>query len=164
MKRCGICMEERSPLWVHRSKSTETLCRLLITMVEETFGIRRSWDLLHPCQYVFLFAKPPWQPLDHIHLLHQKFGIHCQTIFRLFQLFLLLEDVSNTIFCWGAYPDSRTPGGIAPSERITLRDTTPPTAIHHLEISCRPAKRVPSERLRLAKVINPHIGYIWAHG
>ena len=25
MKRCGICMEERSPLWVRRSKSEETL-------------------------------------------------------------------------------------------------------------------------------------------
>ena len=43
MKRCGICMEERSPLWVRRSKSEETLCRLLITMVEETFDIRWSW-------------------------------------------------------------------------------------------------------------------------
>ena len=43
MKRCGICMEERSPLWVRRSKSEETLCRLLITMVEETFDISRSW-------------------------------------------------------------------------------------------------------------------------
>ena len=43
MKRCGICMEERSPLWVRRSKSEETLCSLLITMVEETFDIRRSW-------------------------------------------------------------------------------------------------------------------------
>ena len=32
-----------------------------------------------------------------------------------------------------AYPDSRTPGGIIPSERITLRDTTPPTAIAPLE-------------------------------
>ena len=42
MKQCGICMEERSPLWVRRSKSEETLCRLLITMVEETFDIRRS--------------------------------------------------------------------------------------------------------------------------
>ena len=28
-----------------------------------------------------------------------------------------------------AYPDSRIPGSITPSERITLRDTTPPTAI-----------------------------------
>ena len=43
MKRCGICLEERSPLWVRRSKSEETFCRLLITMVEETFDIRRSW-------------------------------------------------------------------------------------------------------------------------
>ena len=43
MKRCGICMEERNPLWVRRSKSEETLCRLLITMVEETFDISRSW-------------------------------------------------------------------------------------------------------------------------
>ena len=45
MKRCWICMEERSPLWVRRSKSEETLHarRLLITMVEETFDIRRSW-------------------------------------------------------------------------------------------------------------------------
>ena len=43
MKRCGMCMEERSPLWVRRSKSEETLCRLLITMVEETFDISRSW-------------------------------------------------------------------------------------------------------------------------
>ena len=43
MKRCGICMEERGPLWGRRSKSEETLCRLLITMMEETFDIRRSW-------------------------------------------------------------------------------------------------------------------------
>ena len=39
---CIRC-DERSPLWVRRSKSEETLCRLLITMVEETFDIRRSW-------------------------------------------------------------------------------------------------------------------------
>ena len=42
MKRCGICMEERSSLRVRRSKSEETLCRLLITIVEETLDIRRS--------------------------------------------------------------------------------------------------------------------------
>ena len=46
-----------------------------------------------------------------------------------------------------AYPDSWTSGGITPSERITLRVTTPPTAITPLEISCRPAKRVASECL-----------------
>ena len=32
-------------------------------------------------------------------------------------------------FFLSAYPDSRTFGGIKPSERITLRDTTPPAAI-----------------------------------
>ena len=43
MKRYGICMEERS---VHCKcvglKYKETLCRLLITMAEETFDIRKS--------------------------------------------------------------------------------------------------------------------------
>ena len=32
-----------------------------------------------------------------------------------------------------AYPDSRTSGGITPSERITIRDTTPPAAIVLIE-------------------------------
>ena len=32
-------------------------------------------------------------------------------------------------FFLSAYPDSRTSGGITPSERITLRDTTPPATI-----------------------------------
>ena len=42
MKRCGICMEERRVYCiVSRSKSEERLCSLLITMVEETFDIRR---------------------------------------------------------------------------------------------------------------------------
>ena len=36
-------------------------------------------------------------------------------------------------FFLSAYPDSRTSGGITPSERITLRDTTPPAAIAPLE-------------------------------
>ena len=52
-----------------------------------------------------------------------------------------------------AHPGSRTPGGITPSERITLPDTTPPAAIGPLENTMSPAKRVPSECLRLAKVI-----------
>ena len=42
MKRCWICMDKRSPIVsAYRSKSEEKLCRLLITMVEETFDIRR---------------------------------------------------------------------------------------------------------------------------
>ena len=36
-------------------------------------------------------------------------------------------------FFLSAYPDSRTSGGITPSERIMLRDTTPPAAIVLLE-------------------------------
>ena len=36
-------------------------------------------------------------------------------------------------FFLSAYPDSRTSGGITPSERITLRDTTPPAAIVLIE-------------------------------
>ena len=51
-----------------------------------------------------------------------------------------------------AYPDSRSLG-FMPPELITLRDTTPATATAPLEISCRPAKCVPPECLRLAKVI-----------
>ena len=52
----------------------------------------------HPCQYVFLCAKPPWQPLDRFRRSHQKFGMHCRVIFRPSQLFLLSEELSNTIF------------------------------------------------------------------
>ena len=36
-------------------------------------------------------------------------------------------------FFLSAYPDSRSSGGITPSERITLRDTTPPAAIVLIE-------------------------------
>ena len=36
-------------------------------------------------------------------------------------------------FFLSAYPDSRTTGGITPSECITLRDTTPPAAIVLIE-------------------------------
>ena len=52
----------------------------------------------HPCQYVFLCAKPPWQPLDRFRRSHQKFGMHYRVIFRPSQLFLLSEELSNTIF------------------------------------------------------------------
>ena len=61
MKRCGICMEERSPLWVRRSKSKETLCRLLITMVEETFDIRDSLKLsCCSCFYTIIYFFKPF--------------------------------------------------------------------------------------------------------
>ena len=58
-------------------------------------------------------------------------------------------------FVLRAHTGSRTPGGNSPSGRITLPDTTLPAAIAPLENTMSPAKRVPSECLRLAKVIKP---------
>ena len=70
---------------------------------------------LQPCQYVFPYAKPLWLlPLDHFRPSHQKFEIHCQVIIPTLPAFFVQ-----------AYPDSRTPDGTKPSERITLRDITP---------------------------------------
>ena len=50
------------------------------------------------CQYVFPHVKPPWQTLNRFHLLLQTSGMHCQVIFRPFQLFLLLEELSNITY------------------------------------------------------------------
>ena len=49
-------------------------------------------------QCVFPHVKPPWQTLNRFHLLLQTSGMHCQVIFRPFQLFLLLEELSNIIY------------------------------------------------------------------
>ena len=49
-------------------------------------------------QYAFLHVKPPWQPPNHFHLLLQIFGMHCQIICLPFQLFLLLEELSNITY------------------------------------------------------------------
>ena len=66
---------------------------------------------------------PSWQPLlCHFRVSHQTFGIHCQAIFRLFQLFLLFEEVSNTIFYCVLILTIGHHGSITPSERITLCD------------------------------------------
>ena len=54
-----------------------------------------------------------------------------------------------------AYPDSNAKSGkIKPAQCITLRDTAPTTATAPPEISCRPSKGVPPERLRLVEVNN----------
>ena len=54
--------------------------------------------LTHLCQYVFPHVKPPWQPPNRFNLLLQLSGMHCQIICRPFQLFLLLEELSNIIY------------------------------------------------------------------
>ena len=48
---------------------------------------------------VFPHVKPPWQSLNHFNLLLQTFGMHNQIIFRPFQLFFLLEELSNIYSC-----------------------------------------------------------------
>ena len=89
--------------------------------------------LLLPCQYVFSHIKPPWQLQNHFHLLLQTSGMHYQIIFHLFQLFLLLEELSNIIFILLAYPDSSAKSGkIKSAQCITLCDTAPTIAIAQL--------------------------------
>ena len=81
---------------------------------------------------VFPHVKPPWQVLNHLPPWLQTSGMHCQIIFRAFQLFLLLEELPNILFLL-AYPDSSAKSGeIKPVQCITLGDTAPTTAIAHL--------------------------------
>ena len=137
-----------------------------------SLGATVSATLLHRCTHatlctcaitpiffilfnVFLCATPPRQPLDRFRPLPQKFGMHCQVIFRPSQLFFLLEYVSNTILsCVLILQDTRWQLAIG-TYHSSVPDTTPPAAIAPFENTKRPAKRVPSECLRLAKVIKP---------
>ena len=59
---------------------------------------RGEHSALRLSQYAFLHVKPPWQLLNHFHLLLQVFGIHYQTICLPFQLFLFLEELSNITY------------------------------------------------------------------
>ena len=56
---------------------------------------REHSALLRLSQYAFLHVKPPWQPPNHFHRLLQIYVTHCHIICRPFQLFLLLEELSN---------------------------------------------------------------------
>ena len=56
---------------------------------------REHSALLQFCLYVFPHVKPPSQPPNLFHLLLQISGTHCQVICHPFQLFLLLEALSN---------------------------------------------------------------------
>ena len=110
--------------------------------------------LLHRCQYVFPHEKPPWLTLNHFHLLLQTSGIHCQIIFRPFQLFLLLEELSNIIYSClltlTVVQNLARLDQLSVSRLVMQHQLLP---LHSPEIPCRPAKGVPSERLRLVKVI-----------
>ena len=115
-----------------------------------------SWHepsaLLHPCQYLFPCIKPPWQPQNHFHLLLQTSGMHYQIIFHPFQLFLLLEALSNIIFfCWltlTVVQNLVRPNQLSVSHFMIQHQLLPS---HNPERQYYPAKGVPSERLRLFK-------------
>ena len=85
----------------------------------------------------------------------QVFGIHCQTICLPFQLFLFLEELSNI-----TYSSSLTltvVQNLARSNQLNVSHFVIQRQLlllRHPETPCRPSKGVPSERLRLAEVIN----------
>ena len=54
--------------------------------------------LFRVSQFAFLHVKPPLQLPNHFHLLLQISGMLCQTICLPFQLFLLLEELSNITY------------------------------------------------------------------
>ena len=73
-------------------------CSNFLHLSSQDMNRREHSALLRLCQYVFLHVKPPWQPPNHFHLLLQISGMHCQIICCPFQLFLLLEELSNIIY------------------------------------------------------------------
>ena len=90
-------------------------------------------DLRRTYQYVFLYAKPLWQPLDHFRPSHLKIWNSLPShLSSIPTLPAFRRGLKHHLFL-RAYPDSRSPGGITPSERILLRDTTQPTVIAPLE-------------------------------
>ena len=100
-------------------------------------------------------SNPPWQLLNHFHLLLQVFGIHCQTICHPFQLFLFLKELSN-ITCSSSLTLTVVQN-LARSNQLNVSHFVIQRQLLLLrrpETPCRPSKGVPSERLRLAEVIN----------
>ena len=115
--------------------------------------------LLRLSQYAFLHVKPPWKLPNLFHLLLQIFGIHCQTIFLPFQLFLFLEELSNitysSLLTLTVVQNLVRSNQLNVSHFVIQRQLLPQ---RRPETPCRPSKSVPSERLRLVEVIN----FAWA--
>ena len=116
-------------------------------------------SVLHPCQYVFQNLHGNLYSISFCSVAPKIWNAmpgHLSSIPTL----PLFRRCLKHHFVLCAHTGSRTPkstqaGGNSPSGRITLPDTTPPAAIALLENTMSPAKRVPSECLRLAKVIKP---------
>ena len=119
-----------------------------------------SFVYLSLCFVVIEFRdsqKPPSQPPNLFHLLLQISGTHCQVICHPFQLFLLLEELSNiTCSCLLTLTVVRN---LVRSNQLNLsrfvihRQLLPS---HSSEMPCRPSKCVPSEHLRLVKWFISH--------
>ena len=102
-------------------------------------------------------VKPPLQPPNQFHLLLQRSGTHCQIICYPFQLFLLLEELSNiTYSCLLTLTVVRNlvrSNQLNVSHFLIHRQLLPSRSP---EIPCRTSKGVPSERLRLVKWFFSH--------
>ena len=118
---------------------------------------REHSALLQLCQYVFLHVKPPSQPPNHFHLLLQISGTHRHIICHPFQLFLLLEELSNiTYSCLLTLTvvQNLLRSNQLNVSRFVIQCQLLPS--HSPEIPCRPSKGVPTERLRLVKWFISH--------
>ena len=104
------------------------------------------------CLYVFPHVKPPSQPPNLFHLLLQISGTHCQVICHSFQLFPLLEELSN-ITCSCVLTRTVVRNLVRSNQlnlsRFVIHRQLLPS--HSSEMPCRPSKGVSSERLRLVK-------------
>ena len=102
-------------------------------------------------------VKPPLQLPNHFHLLLQISGTHCQIICHPYQLFLLLEELSNiTYSCLLILTVVRNLvrlNQLNVSHFVIYRQLLPS---HSPEIQCRPSKGVPSEHLWLVKWFISH--------
>ena len=91
------------------------------------------------------------------HLLLQTSGMHCQIIFRPFQLIRLLEELSNIYSCLLTGLTLTVVQNLARSNQLNVSHLVMQCQLlplHSPEIPCCLAKGVPSERLRLVKVIH----------
>ena len=104
-----------------------------------------SFSICAPPRKTTIAAIP-----NHFHLLLQIFGMHCQTICLPFQLFLLLEELSNmhlfllNVLTLTEVQNLVRSNQLNVSHFVIQRQLLP---LNRPETPCRPSKGVPSERL-----------------
>ena len=156
--------------WSHKNLGLATSHLFFLICIGFRFATELALKLLHTVtfrvctgastpfffsHYEFPHVKPPYQPPNH--LLLQISGTHCQIICHPFQLFLLLEELSNiTYSCLltlTVVHNLVRSNQFNVSHFVIQRQLLPS---HSPEIPCRPYKGVPSERLRLVKWFISH--------